>query len=60
LVSCHDELDVFGHGGLALEAPAAIVDKMHALLVVRADMLMGCLEGSPEDAEFFGPRAGRV
>lgn len=23
----HDELDVFGHGGPALEAPAAIVDR---------------------------------
>ena len=47
----HDDLDAFGHGGPALEAPAAVTDKMHALLVLRADELMGCTEGSPEESE---------
>ena len=47
----HEYLDAFGHGGLALEAPAAVTDRMHALLVTRADELMGCTEGSPEEAE---------
>ena len=47
----HDELDVFGHGGTVIEAPVVIVDKMHALLVERADLLMGCTEGSPEEGE---------
>src|SRR5690349_11042694 len=28
----HDELDAFGHGAPALEAPAAVTDQMHALL----------------------------
>ena len=47
----HDQLDIFGHGGPAVEAPAAVVDRMHALLVARADALMDCKEGSPEEAE---------
>jgi len=47
----HDELDAFGHGGPALEAPAAVTDKMHALLVARTDELMSCTGGSPEEAE---------
>jgi hypothetical protein len=47
----HDELDAFGHGGPALEAPSAVTDQMHALLVARADELMGCTEGSTEEAE---------
>ena len=44
----------FAHGGFTpawaelLQTPA---DKMHALLVERADALMGCTEGSPEEAE---------
>src|SRR4029077_7272088 len=48
------DLDVFAHGGFTpgwaelLQTPA---DKMHALLVERADALMGCTEGSPEEAE---------
>jgi hypothetical protein len=48
------ELDAFAHGGFTpawaglLQTPA---DKMHALLVERADALMGCTEGSPEEAE---------
>ena len=47
----HDELDAFGHGGPELETPAAVTDQMHALLVARADELVGCTEGSPEEAE---------
>jgi len=48
------DLDAFAHGGFTpacaelLQAPA---DKMHALLVERADALMGCTEGSSEEAE---------
>ena len=48
------ELDAFAHGGFTpawaelLQTPA---DRMHALLVLRADELMGCTEGSPEEAE---------
>jgi hypothetical protein len=29
----------------------SIADRMHALLVMRADALEGCTEGSPEEAE---------
>ena len=29
----------------------AVTDKMRALLVERADALVGCVEGSPEEAE---------
>jgi hypothetical protein len=47
----HDDLDAFGHGGSEIEAPASVTDKMHALLVLRADELMGCTEGSPQKAE---------
>jgi hypothetical protein len=28
-----------------------VTDKMHALLVERADVLVGCSKGSPEEAE---------
>ena len=48
------DLDAFAHGGFTaawaepIQTPA---DKMHALLVERADALMGCIEGSPEEAE---------
>jgi hypothetical protein len=28
-----------------------VTDKMHGLLMDRADALMGCVEGSPEEAE---------
>ena len=48
------DLDAFAHGDFTpdwaqlLQTPA---DKMHALLVERADALMGCTEGSPEEAE---------
>jgi len=30
---------------------AGVTDAMHALLVKRADELMGCVEGSPEERE---------
>jgi hypothetical protein len=43
--------DAFKQGGPAIEAPTAITDRMHALLVTRADALVGCTEGSPEEAE---------
>ena len=32
-------------------AAPAITDALHALLVARADALMGCAEGSDEEAE---------
>jgi len=32
---------------------ANVADKMHALLVARADELDGCTEGSPEEAEYI-------
>ena len=41
--------------GARFEAAAEVfwreADAMHALLVVRADDLVGCTEGSPEEAE---------
>jgi hypothetical protein len=48
------DLDAFAHGGSASPAAAPLqtpADRMHALLVERADALMGCIEGSPEEAE---------
>ena len=38
---------------VALHEPSAfeVIDAMHALLVGRADALMGCTEGSPQEAE---------
>jgi hypothetical protein len=45
------DLDAFSQGGPTMEAPTAITDRMHALLVTRADALEGCTEGSPEEAE---------
>jgi hypothetical protein len=30
---------------------AGLTDRMHGLLMDRADALMGCVEGSPEEAE---------
>jgi hypothetical protein len=32
---------------------ANVADKMHAILVSRADDLDGCTEGSPEEAEYI-------
>ena len=38
--------------GYAFNDPADIeADALHALLVLRADELVGCTEGSPEEAE---------
>jgi hypothetical protein len=45
------DLDAFGQGGPAMQTPTAITDRMHALLVMRADALDDCTEGSPEEAE---------
>ena len=45
------DLDAFGQGGPAMQTPTAITDRMHALLVTRADALEGCTEGSPKEAE---------
>ena len=46
-------LDVFpfSQGGPALEAPTDITDRMHALLVTRADALEACTKGSPVETE---------
>jgi hypothetical protein len=35
----------------AVSRLSAVTDRMHALLVARADELMGCTENSPEEAE---------
>jgi hypothetical protein len=43
--------DAFRQSGPAIKAPRAITDRMHALLVTRADALEGCTKGSPEEAE---------
>jgi hypothetical protein len=45
------DLDAFSQGGPAIQAPTTITDRMHALLITRADALEGCTEGSPEEAE---------
>ena len=45
------DLDAFSQGGPAMQAPTSITNRMHALLVTRADALEGCTEGSPEEAE---------
>ena len=39
------------HSAEAVTRLSAVTDKMHALLVERADALVGCVEGSPEEAE---------
>ena len=48
---------VFREGRWVGHAPAGSsltkeADAMHALLVARADLVEGCQEGSPEEAEF--------
>ena len=35
----------------AMTRLSEVTDKMHALLVERADALIGCIKGSPEEAE---------
>jgi hypothetical protein len=48
------DLDAFVHNSSTLawaELLQIPADKMHALLVERADALMGCTEGSAEEAE---------
>jgi hypothetical protein len=43
--------------GYVFNDPAAFEgDALHALLVLRADELVGCTEGSPEEAEARGNR----
>jgi hypothetical protein len=49
--TAHQDLDAVGHGGPPVQAPMTLTDRMHALLVARADALMGCAEGSPEETE---------
>jgi len=54
IMAAERDLDAFGHGGWMSPAAAPLrspADKMHALLVERADALIGCTEGSPEEAE---------
>jgi hypothetical protein len=54
IMAAERDLDAFAHGCFTaawaelIQTPA---DKMHALLIERADALMGCTEGSPEEAE---------
>jgi len=43
--------DAFGRAGPTIEVPTATADRMHALLVMRADALEGCTEGSPGEPE---------
>ena len=40
------DLDAFGQGGPAMQTPTAITDRMHGLLVTRADALEGCISTS--------------
>src|SRR5262245_3426251 len=47
----HRDLDAFGPGGPPVPAPMTLTDQVHALVVARADGLMGCAEGSPEETE---------
>ena len=49
--TAHHDLDAFGHGEPPVQAPMNLTDRMHALLVARADALAGCPEGSPEETE---------
>ena len=49
--TAHQDLDTFAHGEPPVQAPMALTDRMHGLLVARADALMGSPEGSPEETE---------
>jgi hypothetical protein len=49
--TAHQDLDGLGHGEEAIEAPTLLTDRMHTLLVARADALLGCCEGSSEETE---------
>ena len=49
--TAHQDLDAFGHGERRAQPPMTLTDRMHALLVARADALMGCVEGSSEETE---------
>jgi hypothetical protein len=47
IMAAERDLDAFGHGGWMSPAAAPLqspADKMHALLVERADALIGCTE----------------
>jgi hypothetical protein len=43
--TAHEDLDPFGQGGPAIQAPTTITDRMHSLLVTRADALARRLHG---------------
>ena len=49
--TAHQDLDAFGPSEPPAQAPMILTDRMHALLVARADALVGCAEGSPEETE---------
>ena len=53
IMAAHRELDAFTHDGSSgVPSPKVrAADQMHALLVARADALMGCTENSQEEAE---------
>ena len=42
------DLDAFSQSGPAMQTPAAITDRMHELLVTRADALEGCTGAHPK------------
>ena len=54
IMAAERDLDVFAHVGWTPPATAQLhthAAGMHALLVERADALMGCTKGSEEEAE---------
>jgi hypothetical protein len=52
IMAAERDLDAFAQGGWRPPtAQLQTADKMHSLLVERADALMGCTEGSPEETE---------